>query len=247
MNNQISLDKLKELKLTGMAKAYEAILTMPVHEQPNYQIVVNRLIEAEQLYRQQKRTNLYFRLSKLRYNSVIEQVICNTVRNLSSDQLAAVADCSYIDRTENILITGATGCGKSYLACALGRQACTLGYRVYYFGMSRLMEKISLSKLDGTYIKLINNIAKTDLFILDDFGIYPLDTITRLSLLQILEDRYGLKSTMIISQLPTENWYEYIAELTLADAILDRLFARAHRFDLKGDSGQIYFLGSKQI
>ena len=102
--------------------------------------------------------------------------------------------------------------------------------------MNRLMEKITLSKVDGTYIKLINNIAKTDLFILDDFGLHPLDTITRLALLQILEDRYGLKSTIIVSQLPTANWHDYIAEPTLADAILDRLFANAHRFDLKGDS-----------
>jgi len=102
--------------------------------------------------------------------------------------------------------------------------------------MNRLMEKISLSKLDGTFMKLVNNIAKTDLFILDDFGLQPLDTITRLALLQILEDRYGLKSTMLISQLPTSSWYDYIAEPTLADAILDRLFANANRFDLKGDS-----------
>ena len=236
MNNQVSLEKLKDLKLTGMARAYEAILTMPVHEQPGYAIVVNRLIEAEQLYRQQKRTDMYLRLSKLRYNAVIEQVTCSTARNLTADQLTAISDCTFIDRAENILITGATGCGKSYLACALGRQACSLGYRVYYFGMNRLMEKITLSKVDGTYIKLINNIAKTDLFILDDFGLHPLDTITRLALLQILEDRYGLKSTIIVSQLPTANWHDYIAEPTLADAILDRLFANAHRFDLKGDS-----------
>jgi DNA replication protein DnaC len=239
MNNQVSLEKLKELKLTGMAKAYEAILTMPVHEQPGYPIVINRLIEAEQLYRQQKRTDMYLRLSKLRYNAVIEQVTCSTARNLTTDQLTAMSDCTFIDRAENVLITGATGCGKSYLACALGRQACSLGYRVYYFGMSRLMEKITLSKVDGTYIKLMNNIAKTDLFILDDFGLYPLDTITRLALLQILEDRYGLKSTIIVSQLPTANWHDYIAEPTLADAILDRLFANAHRFDLKGDSLRI--------
>jgi len=236
MNNQVSLEKLKDLKLTGMARAYEAILTMPVHEQPGYAIVVNRLIEAEQLYRQQKRTDMYLRLSKLRYNAVVEQVTCSTARNLTADQLTAISDCTFIDRAENILITGATGCGKSYLACALGRQACSLGYRVYYFGMNRLMEKITLSKVDGTYIKLINNIAKTDLFILDDFGLHPLDTITRLALLQILEDRYGLKSTIIVSQLPTANWHDYIAEPTLADAILDRLFANAHRFDLKGDS-----------
>ena len=236
MNNQNSLNNLKELNLRGMANAYEVVLKTPVHERLSYEIVVSRLIDAELLYRQQKRTDLYLRLSKLRYNAVIEQVICNPTRNISREQLVAISDCSFIDRAENVLITGATGCGKSYLACAIGRQACSLGCRVYYFGMNRLMEKISLSKLDGTFMKLVNNIAKTDLFILDDFGLQPLDTITRLALLQILEDRYGLKSTMLISQLPTSSWYDYIAEPTLADAILDRLFANANRFDLKGDS-----------
>ena len=239
MNNQNTLERFKELKLDGMAKAYEAILKTPIQEQSNYQIIVNRLIEAEHLHRQQKRTEMYLKLSKLRYNAVIEQVECTPSRNLTTDQLASVSDCSFIQRAENILLTGATGCGKSYLACAIGREACSKGYKVYYYGMSRLMEKITLSKVDGSYIKFINNIAKTDLFILDDFGLNPLDTITRLALLQILEDRYGLKSTMIVSQLPTQSWYDYIAEPTLADAIMDRLFARAHRFYLKGDSLRI--------
>ncbi|MDD2286413.1 MAG: IS21-like element helper ATPase IstB [Paludibacter sp.] len=236
MNQQITLDRLKELKLEGMVKSYEAILSTPVQQQPNYQIIVNRLIEAEQQYRKQKRTNMYLKLSKLRYNAVLEQVECSTSRNLTTDQLSLVSDCSFIERAENILITGATGCGKSYLACALGRQACSLGYKVIYFGMNRFIEKIALSKIDGTYLKLINYLAKCDLVILDDFGLHSLDTITRLALLQILEDRCELKSTMIVSQLPTQNWYEYLDEPTLADAIVDRLFSNAHRFDLKGES-----------
>jgi DNA replication protein DnaC len=236
MNNQTTLDRFKELKLEGMANAYEAILKTPIQEQSNYQIIVNRLLEAEHLHRQQKRTEMYLKLSNIRYNAVIEQVECNPSRNLAADQLASISDCSFIQRAENVLITGATGCGKSYLACALGREACSKGYKVYYFGMSRFMEKIAITKVEGTYIKMINSISKADLFILDDFGLTPLDTITRLALLQILEDRYGIKSTMIISQLPTQSWYDYIAEPTLADAIMDRLFSSAHRFDLKGES-----------
>jgi len=236
MNNQTTLDRFKELKLEGMANAYEAILKTPIQEQSNYQIIVNRLLEAEHLHRQQKRTEKHLKLSNIRYNAVIEQVECNPSRNLAVDQLASISDCSFIQRAENVLITGATGCGKSYLACAIGRESCSKGYKVYYFGMSRFMEKIAISKVEGTYIKMINNIAKADLIILDDFGLNPLDTITRLALLQILEDRYGIKSTMIISQLPTQSWYDYIAEPTLADAIMDRLFSSAHRFDLKGES-----------
>lgn len=236
MNQQVTLDKLKELKLEGMAKSYEAILSTPIQQQPNYQIIINRMIEAEQLYRKQKRTAMYLKLSKLRYNAVLEQVECSASRNLTSDQLSLVSDCSFIERAENVLITGATGSGKSYLACALGRQACSLGYKVLYSGMNRFMEQISLSKIDGTYLKYLNYIAKCDLFILDDFGIHSLDTTTRLALLQILEDRNDIKSTMIVSQLPTQNWHEYIAEPTLADAIVDRLFSNAHCFDLKGES-----------
>jgi DNA replication protein DnaC len=147
-----------------------------------------------------------------------------------------LADGLFIDRAENILITGATGCGKSYLACAIGRQVCSLGYRVIYFGMNRFLEKVSQSKLDGTFIKMLNQIEKTHLLIFDDFGLTPLDNISRLALLQILEDRYGKKSIIITSQLPVVKWYDFIAEPTLADAIMDRLAGNAHRIELKGES-----------
>jgi DNA replication protein DnaC len=147
-----------------------------------------------------------------------------------------VADCSFIERSENLLITGATGCGKSYLVCAIGRQACSFGYRTLYFGINRFLERISNSRLDGSFIKLLNQIEKTHLLILDDFGLHPLDGQTRLALLQILEDRYGKKSVIITSQLPINKWHEYIGESTIADAIMDRLTVNAHRIDLKGES-----------
>lgn len=236
MNNQIVLDKLKSLKLVGMEKTYSSILSLPIHEQPNFQLIVNRIVDAEIEHRQQHKSNINLKLSKMRYNAVIEQVECNAQRNLTQDQMFSIADCNFINRADNILITGATGCGKSYLACAIGRQACTLGYKTIYFGMGRLMEKLAQSKIDGSYLKFINYLAKIHLLIIDDFGLHPLDANTRLALLQILEDRHGLKSTMIISQLPTQNWYDYIGEPTIADAILDRVFSNAHKFDLKGES-----------
>lgn len=236
MNTQITLDHLSELKLQGMSRAYQAVLSMPVQEQPSLNQFMARLAEAEIQHRSQKKTEMFLLQSKLRYNAVLEQVYCNTNRNLSRENLMAIADCSFIERSENLLITGATGCGKSFLACAIGRQACTFGYRTLYFGINRFLEKISSSKLDGSFIKLLNQIEKTHLLILDDFGLHPLDTITRLALLQILEDRYGKKSVIITSQLPVANWYEYIGESTIADAIMDRLAVNAHRFDLKGDS-----------
>ena len=137
---------------------------------------------------------------------------------------------------ENILITGSTGCGKSYLARALGRQACMLGYRTIYFAMNRFIEALASARLDGTYIRWLNQISKTPLLILDDFGLQPLDHHMKLALLQILEDRYAKGATIITSQLPVKAWYEYIKEPTLADAILDRLTAHAHRIELKGES-----------
>lgn len=236
MNTQITLDHLSELKLQGMARAYQAVLSMPVQDQPSLNQFMARLAEAEIQHRTQKKTEMFLLQSKLRYNAVLEQVYCNVNRNLSRENLMAIADCSFIERSENLLITGATGCGKSFLACAIGRQACTFGYRTLYFGINRFLEKISSSKLDGSFIKLLNQIEKTHLLILDDFGLHPLDTVTRLALLQIMEDRYGKKSVIITSQLPIAKWYEYIGESTIADAIMDRLAVNAHRIDLKGES-----------
>ncbi len=236
MNTQLTLDRLTELKLDGMLKAYRAVLELPVQSQPSINQFIARLAEAEIQSRAEKRTALYLRQSKLRYDAILEQVHCNPERNLSQEKLMMIADCGFIDRAENLLITGATGCGKSFLACAIGRQACTLGYRTLYFGINRFLEKISLSKLDGTYIKLLNKLEKAQLIIIDDFGLHPLDGTTRRAILQILEDRYGRKSTIIVSQLPVESWYEYIGESTISDAIMDRLAGNAHRFDLKGES-----------
>ena len=170
MNTQITLDHLAQLKLTGMARAYQAILGLPVQNQPNLNQFMAKLAEAEMQERASRKTDMFLKLSKLRYDAVLEQVHCNAERNLSNEKLMAIADCGFIDRAENILITGPTGSGKSFLACALGRQACTLGYRTLYFGINRFLEKISLSKLDGTYIKLLNQIEKAALIVIDDFG-----------------------------------------------------------------------------
>jgi DNA replication protein DnaC len=236
MNTQITLDQLKQLKLFGMADAYQAVLSLPVQDQPSIHQFIARLSEAENQHRVHIKTQAYLKQSKLRYNAVMEQVYCNPARNLTQDHLLTIADCGFIERFENILITGATGCGKSYLACAIGRQACSFGYKTLYLGMTRFLEKIAQTKLEGTYIKMLNQIEKTHLLILDDFGLHPMDKITRLALLQMLEDRYGKKSTLISSQLPVDMWHQYIGENTIADAIMDRLSGNAHRFDLKGES-----------
>ena len=167
---------------------------------------------------------------------MLEDVTCSAERNLTKETLLKIADCSFINRAENILIDGKTGCGKSFLACAIGRQACFMGHRVEYFSMNKFIERIALAKLDGTLLKVINHIERNELVIFDDFGLQPLDNNSRLALLQILEDCYQRKSVIVTSQLPVAKWYDYINEPTLADAIMDRLLANASRIELKGES-----------
>lgn len=227
---------MHHLKLNGMAKRYEAILGLPIDKRPEPETIIALLLEAEESYRTHHRTQLYLRLSKLRYNATPEHVHCTPGRGLTKEVLLELSDGSFIDRSENVLVTGATGCGKSYIACALGRNACMLGYRTLYFSMNRFIEALAANRLDGSYIRWLNQITKTPLLILDDFGLQPLTQDMRLTLLQVLEDRFARGSTIITSQLPVNKWHEYINEPTFADAICDRLTANAHKIELKGES-----------
>lgn len=227
---------LEKLKLDGMLNVYKSLSSRPVHEQITANEAIIQMCLAEEGHRTDKRSQMYLRTSKLRYDSILEKVNCSAERNLSKDQLIALSDCSFIERAENVLITGATGCGKSYLACALGRQACYMGYKTEYWGMLRLSQKIQQCKLDGTFMKFIDALNKRHLLIIDDFGLVPIDNDLNISLLQILEDRYKRKSMIIASQLPIEDWYQYLNDKTMADAIMDRLAASTHKIVLKGTS-----------
>jgi DNA replication protein DnaC len=236
MNTTQTLEQMKQLRLPGMYHAYKSQLELPMDQQLEGHDLVAHLLQSEDLNRANEKMAYYLRLAKLKLPATAQQVECSPARNLTKQQLATLLEGRYLENGENILITGATGCGKSYLACALGHQACLQGYKTTYLNMNRLIEKVNLSKLDGSYIKLLNHLERQTLIILDDFGLQNLNQEIRLALLQLLEDRYGKKSIVITSQLPVAKWYEYINDPTLADAILDRLTANAHRVELKGES-----------
>jgi DNA replication protein DnaC len=236
MNTQQTLEQMKHLKLMGMLASYKNQLELPLHQQLESHELLAHLVQAELLNRGNERTAMYLKMARLRLPATIEQVECSEGRGLSKQDMAQLMEGSYILHGEPLLITGATGCGKSYLACALGHYACTQGYKVAYLNMNRFTEKIMLAKLDGSYLKVLNHYERVPLLILDDFGLSPLDHTMKLALLQILEDRYARKSIIVTSQLPVAKWHEYIQEPTLADAIMDRLTARAHRIELKGTS-----------
>ena len=236
MNRQLTLDRLHELKLTGMERVYRSVAGLQPDEQPTTDELMARLVEAEHLDRMQRRMQILTRQSKLRYDATIEQVYCSKERNFTRDQQAYLADGAFILQAKNILITGATGSGKSFLACAIGRNACNLGYKTVYLPMNRFLEKLSLARVQGTYLKLLDQLQKMHLIVFDDWGLQPLTDDMRLTLLQILEDRYGQKATIVASQLPVDKWFAYINQPTLADGICDRLSANAIRIELRGES-----------
>ncbi len=236
MNTTETLQQMQQLRLPGMYRAYYSQLELPMDQQLEGHDLIAQLVQSEQISRAQEKTAMYLKLAKLRIPATIEQIECSPSRNFTKQQLASLAEGRYLQQGENLLITGSTGCGKSYLACALGHQACLQGYKTTYLAMNRLIEKITLSRLDGSYIKLLNYLERQALILLDDFGLQNMNQDVRLTLLQLLEDRYGNKSIIVTSQLPVAKWYEYINDPTLADAILDRLTANAIRIELKGES-----------
>ena len=236
MNKQATLQLMQRIKLQGMADCYQAIIELPINKQPETHECIATLVDAEVQNRSHKRTQMLLRLSKLRYSATLQEISYSKNRNLEKTQIASLADCSFIGRSENIFITGSTGCGKSFLACAIGNQACLMGHRTLYFNMNRFCEQLAIAKVDGSFIKWINRIQKADLIIIDDFGLQPLSHQIKLALLQIFEDRYAKSSTIIASQLPLSKWYEYLDEPTIADAIMDRLTAKSSKIELTGKS-----------
>ena len=230
------LDEINTLKLTGMYKALSDQLNMPDIESMDFMTRLGLLVDREATERANRRLQTRLKKARLRQQACFEDIDFRTPRGLDKQLILSLASCDWIKKANNILLTGATGTGKSYLACALAHKACLEGYTVRYTRLPRLMEEIGISRADGSYGKLMLDLARTDLIILDDWGLAAMTRPQRHDLLEILEDRNSLKSTIVTSQLPVESWHEYIGDPTLADAILDRLVHSAYKINLKGES-----------
>jgi DNA replication protein DnaC len=227
---------MKQLRFYGMHRAFKISMESGKQETYTPDEIIAHLIEAEWDDRQNRSIELKIRNARFRYKAAIEDVYYNSDRNIDKNQIMRLAQCSFIDNHENVLITGSTGIGKSFIASAIGHHACGLGYKSIYYNTPKLFAKLKIAKADGTYLKEIARIERQDLLILDDFGIQPFDAQSRSALMEIIEDRHGKTSLIITSQVPVNKWHEIIGEKTIADAILDRIIHDAHRLELKGES-----------
>lgn len=229
------LTKMKQMRLQGMAKAFTLTLESGKNEKFTPDEMVSHLVESEWDERYNRKLDRTVQAARFRYKASIEQINYEDGR-MDKNQVLRLADCEFIKRSENIIITGSTGIGKSFIASAIGHQACSLGYRVLYQHSTKLFGRMKIAKTDGSYQKELARIERQHVLLIDDFGIQPLDAQGRSVLMEIIEDRHGRCSTIITSQVPISKWHEIIGEQTIADAILDRIVHDAHRIEMKGDS-----------
>jgi DNA replication protein DnaC len=231
-----TLDRLHELGLTGMAQALAEQLAVPDIQSLSFEDRLALLLERETSERDNRRLRRLLQLAKLRLDASVEDIDFRSPRGLDKSVVLRLAGCDWIRQHQVVLITGATGTGKSYLACALAQAACRHGLSTRYFRLSRLLDELTLAKADGSYPKALDRLLRTQLLALDDYGMAPLNDTQRRDLLEVLDDRYGRRATLVTSQLPLEHWHDVIGDPTFGDAILDRLVHHAHRITLKGPS-----------
>jgi len=233
---QQTREHLYTLRLTGMLQALEEQLGQPAMAELSFEERLGMLVDREILYRENRRLERLLRGAKLRVGACIEDIDYRHARGLEKSRMASLVALDWVRQSLNLCLTGPTGCGKTWLACAVGNEACRRGFSVRYLRLPRLFEMLRIAHGDGSYTKLMNQLLKTDLLILDDWGIQKISAAQRNDLMEVIEDRHGRRSTLIASQLPIEHWHEYIGEATIADAVLDRLLHGAHRLNLTGDS-----------
>jgi DNA replication protein DnaC len=236
MNQNPTLDKLKAMRLNAMAELYSQHLSQNANQSMSFDEQLAVLVEHQWEDRQNKKIDRLLKQAHFKQQASIVNMDHATQRNLDRNMFERLATLNFIKAKENIIITGASGVGKSYIAQALGHQSCMMEYKTLYQNTARLFKKLKLCKVDGTYLKELHKILKADLLILDDFGLQSFDNHAREALMDIIDDRHGKSSTIIASQIPVSSWYDIIGESTIADAILDRIVNSSHRIKLEGES-----------
>lgn len=234
--NEVTLTRMKQMKLHGMHGAFQTAIETGKTDDYTIDQFVSMITDAEWDDRNNRKIERLIKNARFHYKATIENVIYEHTRNIERTKLLRLAECDFINKSENVLISGSTGAGKSYIGTALGYQACIEGHRVLYFNTTKLFSRLKMAKADGSYLKVLAKIARHQLVILDDFGLQPLDSQNRIALLELIEDRHNKGSMLVTSQLPVSKWYEIIGEKTIADAILDRLIHQSHRIELMGES-----------
>ena len=237
MNTTETIRKFEALRLFGISNKYQSIISqLPSEPVPDIHSVAGMFADAETQWQSDKRTESYIKNARLRLNLSTQEIDCSAARGLSRELWTVLCEFRFIKEGTNIVITGPTGVGKSAIACALGRQACIKGYKTRYYNMNRLVEEIKSAKLSGVYLKLIDQLAKIPLLLIDDFGLKVLDKDVRVAFYEILEDRLGRGATIITSQLPIPQWYDKFGDKTIGEACLDRITGCAQKIELVGDS-----------
>jgi DNA replication protein DnaC len=236
MNNQNTIEKMKQMRLSGMAQMHYTNTTNNINMDYTIDQYITMLVDQEWENRQNKKIQNMVKAARFRYPATIRDIDYSANRQLDKSTFERLALLDFVRNHENLIITGATGTGKSYLAQALGHQACIMLMKTLYFNTTRLMSHLKLSRIEGTYSKNIANLEKADLLILDDFGLNALDNQDRQALMDIVETKHDRSSLIISTQIPVSGWHELIGEPTIADAILDRIVHSSHRIQLKGES-----------
>ncbi len=236
MLTNATLEKLKKMRLVGMAAALEDQLQTPDVNDLGFEERLGLMVDREQTERDTRRLKTRLTQAKLRQKACIEDIDYGGKRGLDKAQLLDLASCRWINEHNNLLLTGPTGVGKTYIACALAQKACRQGLSALYLRLPRLFSDLAIAKGDGRYGKLLVKYSRVDVMVLDDWGVAPMTAENRRDLLEILDDRYERKSTLITSQLPVDKWHRYLEDPTLADAILDRVVHNAYRLELRGES-----------
>jgi len=231
-----TIDKLNSMRLTGMAKGFRAQMESPEIHNLSFEDRLALIVDMEFMERDKRQLNTRLKNAKLRQNAALEDLDTRASRGIDRALLASLSTCQWIKKRHNLLITGATGSGKTWLSCALSHNACRQGITAVYHRLPTLMQDLDLARHDGRYPKIMRTLAKAELLILDDWGIAPLSSEQLRDLLEIIDERYHKSSTLITSQLPVANWHEALNDPTMADAILDRLLHNAYKIDLEGDS-----------